>query len=114
MPRSERVFISVDNLLLHFGRKLDKVSGEAADPHEQIPMCLGVFAGIQQGFAADRIELFTQVIRYIHCYMTLDASTFLFELMYYSVDTDPVIATKAKALYFALSADDFDNYNDEP
>ena len=62
---------------------------------------------------AERIELFAQVVQYIHCYMTVGASTFLFELMYYSVDTDPLIVTKAKALFFVLNGDDFCNYNDE-
>ena len=54
---SDCVFISVNDLLLHFGRQLCKVSGESSYSNEKIPMVFRVLLCVYQSVSSDEIQL---------------------------------------------------------
>lgn len=60
-----------------------------------------------------RALLFIQVITYISLRVQLDYDGFLFELLRYAADTDPVISAKAQTLFTVLSRPDFENFNNK-
>ena len=53
----QAVFITVNDLLLHFGRELCKIRREASYSHQKITVRLGMLTRIDQHLAADGIEL---------------------------------------------------------
>ena len=58
-----------------------------------------------------RIKAFKLVFTHIHNSLQISFSGFFLSILYYADNADPVISSKAKTLFTALSRSDFYNYN---
>lgn len=116
------------NLKTNFNKRLDEIKKILSNPNTDVAkktitdantgyycfLCMTEEDRIRYNSlpVKERAELFMQVVSYIHYAMQVNVVDYLFELMMYAVDTDPVICAKARALFFTLSGKDFEDYDE--
>ena len=54
---SNAVFVPVDHIILNFGRKLDEISAEPADPNNQVPVLVRMDFSIAQFHRINHVVL---------------------------------------------------------